>query len=228
MKEKLNQWLANRYAVIFVLLIATLLAQADRNFGYFFGLFVVLYLAWQSRWDWSIFGFATRISVATLAWSLFYTLILFVGLSVVEAYLQHVFGAFDLSSLDDLRGNAESFLITLVIMWIFAAFGEELLFRGYYQQRFAQLLGDTTAAHWLAALAVAIYFGASHAYQGMAGMLSVGLAGLFYGLLFLFHPRNLGLVALVHGFYDTLGLGLIFLDQYDAFYIRLYEVLSGI
>lgn len=62
-KQKILNFLSKPYAVIIVLLIAILLHLADRNFGYFFGLGVVLFLVWQHKWGWSIFGFGTKITL---------------------------------------------------------------------------------------------------------------------------------------------------------------------
>jgi len=36
----------------------------------------------------------------------------------------------------------------MVIVWVFAAFGEEILFRGYYMKALAELLGNNNKA-WL-------------------------------------------------------------------------------
>ena len=44
------------------MIIAPILSIADRNFGYFFGLFVALFLLWQSGWNWAKFGFGKRIN----------------------------------------------------------------------------------------------------------------------------------------------------------------------
>jgi len=226
-KDRLTRWLDHRLAVVAVLAIATVLSLADRNFGYFFGLGVVLFVLWRKRWDWSQVGFASRLTGWTVAKSLVLTVVLFVGLGVIEAFLQQRFGKFDLSSLDDIRGDFASFAITMAILWVFAAFGEEVLFRGYYMQRLAMLFGGGRRAWLAAAISISVYFGVSHAYQGTAGVISVGLAGLFYAVLYMTHRDDLALVALVHGFYDSLGLTLVYLDRYEAFYDAVLRLTGG-
>jgi membrane protease YdiL (CAAX protease family) len=56
----------------------------------------------------------------------------------------------------------------------------------------------------------AILFGLAHFYQGPAGMILVFLVGLVMGALFIAARRNLWVVILAHGFFDTLGTIAIF------------------
>jgi len=128
------------------------------------------------------------------------------------------FGEIDLSSIDEIRGDWASFLILMVIMWVFAAFGEEFLFSGYYMKHLAELFGDSDKAWLAAALILSIYFGASHNYQGLAGTIAVGLASTFFFFTFVRNRTNLILLVLMHGFYDSIGLTLIFLDRDRIFF----------
>ena len=196
--------------------IAAVLSLADRNYGYFFGLAVVLVIARENEWDWSLFGFGQALSVRTILIALGLAVLLFVGLGVVETFLQLRFGKIDLSSVDDIRGDFVNYAILMAIMWVFAAFGEELLFRGYYMRETARLLGGSTAAWLASAVLISVYFGISHSYQGTAGAISVGMAGFYSSIIYFANRRNLALVALMHGFYDSIGLTLIYFDKYDA------------
>jgi membrane protease YdiL (CAAX protease family) len=216
MIEKIYGLLTRPFSVVAVIVIATLLSLSDRNFGYFFGLGVVLFIVWRNKWDWSRFGFGTRISKKTIFTSLLLTIPLFIVSSLIEPFLQDYFGAFDLSSLDDIRGDFGSYLIIMVIMWIFAAFGEELLFRGYYMKRFAELLGGSNAAWLVSVFLISIYFGISHSYQGTAGMIAVGVTDIYISMIFYKNRNNLVIAAFVHGFYDTIGLTLIYLNKDQA------------
>jgi len=60
-----------------------------------------------------------------------------------------------------------------------AGFCEELIYRGYFQKQFSILLRSS----WLAITAQAVIFGASHAYQGLQGMIIVGVLGFLFGVL---------------------------------------------
>ena len=225
MKNKIYSLLTKPFSVILVLLIATLLSLADRNFGYFFGLGVVIFMAWKNKWNWAIFGFGKKINRKTVGKSLLLTIPLFIGLSIIEPFLQNYFGAFNLSSVDDIRDDVVNYAILMVIMWVFAAYGEELLFRGYYMQGFAKLFGNTNANWLFSALLISVYFGISHAYQGIAGIIAVTLGGFYFSTVYYTNRDNLAIGALVHGFYDTIGLTLIYLNKDGVFSDWIYNVI---
>ena len=82
----------------------------------------------------------------------------------------------------------------------------------------AEFLGNTDRAWLASAIILSIYFGASHNYQGTAGMIAVGLASSVYFLTFYKNRTNLALLVFMHGFYDTIGLTLIYLDKDRVFY----------
>ena len=57
-------------------------------------------------------------------------------------------------------------LTSLLIVWTFAAFGEELSYRGYLLTRAADALGRSTLAYWIAMILVLLLFGFGHYYKG--------------------------------------------------------------
>ena len=67
-----------------------------------------------------------------------------------------------------------SFIILFLIMWIFAAFGEEFIFGGYYMKHFAEFWEDTNKSWGISTIILSIYFGVSHNYQGTTDLKSVG------------------------------------------------------
>jgi len=67
-----------------------------------------------------------------------------------------------------------SFIILFLTMWVFAAFGEEFLFGGYYMKHFAEFLGDTNKSQGISTIILSIYFGVSHNYQETTDLKSVG------------------------------------------------------
>lgn len=122
----------------------------------------------------------------------------------------------DVSVFGPLAGNIRFLLISLAIAWTLAAIGEEFVYRGYLLTRIARVLGDTRRA-WLGALAVtSILFGAGHGYQGVSGMISAGLGGFVFGLLYLATGRNLWVSVIAHGTMDTMGFLLLFLGKYPG------------
>ena len=64
-----------------------------------------------------------------------------------------------------------SFIILFLIMWVFAVFGEEFLFGGYYKKHFAEFLGDTNKSWGISTIILSIYFEVSHNYQGTTDLM---------------------------------------------------------
>ena len=94
----------------------------------------------------------------------------------------------------------------LGIVWTFAAFGEELGYRGYLLNRTADVMGRARWAYWVAVIPSAILFGYGHYYKGSAGIIDSGMAGLVLGAAYVLSRRNLWVCILAHGFIDTFGV----------------------
>lgn len=104
-----------------------------------------------------------------------------------------------------IRGNGPLLLGMLAIAWSTAAFGEELLFRGFLQGRLHTLFGGGRTAGVAAAALQSLLFGFAHAYQGPTGVLVSASIGLVFGLLYL-RLRSLWPLIVAHGVIDTIGL----------------------
>jgi membrane protease YdiL (CAAX protease family) len=111
---------------------------------------------------------------------------------------------------ETIAGNAKAALLTLLLIWTFAAFGEEISYRGYLTRRAADIGGASKLSFWLATLVVSVLFGYGHYYKGPAGVLDSGVAGFILGCAYLLSGRNLWAAVLAHGFIDTIGLVLVF------------------
>jgi len=214
MKTKIYNYLNKPYAVVLIMLIAPIFGFIDRTFVFFFGLGVTFLILQGSKFDWARFGIGRRITGKTVLKSLIITLVLFIVFSIfIDPILQTWLGEYDLSSIEDIRRNLVGYTVLMVIMWVFAAFGEEFLFRGYYMKSLAELLGNNNKAWLLSALITSLYFGVSHAYQGFIGVVSVFLWSFSISLIFNKSRNNLLLLVLIHGFYDSIGITLIFLNK---------------
>jgi membrane protease YdiL (CAAX protease family) len=117
----------------------------------------------------------------------------------------------NLSEFKPLAGNLKRSLAGLGVIWTFAAFGEEMGYRGYLLARAADVGGRSRAAYWTALVGVSVLFGYGHYYQGPAGVLDSGFAGLILGGAYLLSRRNLWVAILAHGFSDTFALIAVFL-----------------
>jgi CAAX protease family protein len=122
----------------------------------------------------------------------------------------------DLSEFGDVRGNASMLLFWLLLSWVLGAFGEELAYRGYLINRISDLVPQPAAAPWIAILGSSLLFGASHISQGLSGVISNGLGGLVYGILYVSAGWNLWVPILAHGLEDTIGFLLIYAGRYPG------------
>ena len=214
MKTKLYSFLNKPFAVILIMLIAPLFGFIDRNFTFFFPLGIVFLILKGSKYDWARFGIGQKITGKTVIKSIVLATIIFAVFTfLIDPLLINWLGEYDLSSIDDIRGDLLGYIILMLIVWIFAAFGEEILFRGYYMKALAELLGNNKTAWVFSAFIVSLYFGISHAYQGLIGVVSVFLWSFVISLIFSKNKNNLLLLVLIHGIYDTIGVTLIYLNK---------------
>jgi len=107
---------------------------------------------------------------------------------------------------NEIAGNVRVALLALLIGWTFAAFGEEISYRGYLLTRAADVGRRSTTACWLGILLVSVLFGYGHYYKGAAGIIDSGIAGLTLGAAYMAADRNLWACILAHGFIDTFAV----------------------
>jgi membrane protease YdiL (CAAX protease family) len=132
----------------------------------------------------------------------------------------------DISSFEVLRGNVSALLGGLVVVWTVAAFGEELIFRGYFLNRFAEIVPNHRMGWVIAALLSSLLFGLGHIYQGLSGMILSAIVGLLYIGAYFITGRNLWAPILIHGIYDTTAFFAIFLSL-DKKIPRWLSILGG-
>jgi CAAX protease family protein len=107
---------------------------------------------------------------------------------------------------NEITGNAKIALLALLLVWTFAAFGEEIAYRGYLLTRAADIGARSAAAYWIGIVFVSILFGYGHYYKGPSGIIDSGIAGLILGTAYMLAGRNLWACILTHGFIDTFGV----------------------
>ena len=112
----------------------------------------------------------------------------------------------DVAKLGDLAGNLPLLVTWLVVAWITAAFGEELLFRGFLQTRLTALLGSRTPATVAAILLQAVLFGLGHLGFGIRGAVTAGVVAVVFGTIYAMNGRNLWPLILAHGVTDSVSL----------------------
>ncbi len=103
-------------------------------------------------------------------------------------------------------------LFFLALTWTLAAFGEEIVYRGYLQKRIRDLFGDTRIGIILAVGISSLLFGLAHTEQGTIGVILTFLDAIFFSLIKMHYDNNLWAAIIAHGASNTIGLvGFFFL-----------------
>jgi uncharacterized protein len=123
----------------------------------------------------------------------------------------------NISGFSVITGNVWEFLYWAGPMtWLVGGIGEEFIGRAYLISRLAAVFGGSSRTNWAIALVLAsIVFGLGHAYQGVSGMISTGVGGALYGLVYLLAGRNIWPAVIAHGLADVLGFTAIFAGVAD-------------
>jgi membrane protease YdiL (CAAX protease family) len=122
----------------------------------------------------------------------------------------------DLSNFAAVKGNLRFALFIIALLWVLAAFGEELVYRGYLMNRVADLGGGTRTGWIVSLFLISVLFGFSHYQQGLTGVIEEGSDGLILGLMYLASRRNLAIPIIAHGVCDTIDIALLFLGKYPG------------
>jgi len=112
----------------------------------------------------------------------------------------------DYSDFDAIKGNPSGLIFLLVFVWISAAFGEEIVWRGYFMKQFIKFFGHGKISLTLNILLCGGLFGMMHSYQGLTGQIVTAILGMI--LSFIFHKKkyDLWLNVAIHGFFDTIAI----------------------
>ncbi len=116
----------------------------------------------------------------------------------------------DFSSLKDLKGNITYAILALIFIWVSAAFGEEIIWRGYFMQQFSKFFGKGKLSIVLNILVFAILFGYMHSYQGITGQIVTGSIGAILSIIFYLRKSDLWFNVAIHGFFDTIALIVVY------------------
>jgi uncharacterized protein len=122
----------------------------------------------------------------------------------------------DLSDAVALAANWKLFLLALALTWTLGAFGEELVWRGWFLTRLIELAGANRLAQLGSLAGMAILFGIAHADQGITGIVENTFAGAILGGAFMASGRNLLVPIVAHGITDTIDFSLIVSGHYPG------------
>jgi membrane protease YdiL (CAAX protease family) len=169
---------------------------------------------WLRRSGWNEYGLERPASwLKTILWSIAGLVSIYLVVIITMPVVIRLTGQpVDRSPFDVLRGNVTALIFGLIVVWTLAAFGEELIFRGYLMNTLARILGNKKGGWIFACLINSLLFGLGHTYQGISGVILLGIVGLLYALFYLGSGRNLWVPILMHGLYDTSAFLVIFFN----------------
>ena len=220
----LSEWRKSKWLILVELLVVTLIFVADlKHFIPFSKTPFLLAFGWISlrvrglRWrdvglsrykSWGkTFGYGLAAGLALEAFQLF----------ISQPFLVRVLKKQpDLEFFRALNGDLKWTLLAIAGAWTLAAFGEEMVYRGYLMNRVADLMNCTRWAWVVSLIVIHVGFGLAHAYQGITGIIDEGLAGFLFGVIYLRNGRNLAVPIIAHGLGDTIDFLLIFLGKYPG------------
>jgi membrane protease YdiL (CAAX protease family) len=138
-------------------------------------------------------------------------------LFVTQPLLVHLFHQPpDLSALAQLHHNLNMLGVALALAWTLAAFGEELVWRGYILNRIADVLSPAQHRFVTAVVLSSAIFGLAHYDQGLTGITENVIDGAILACLYLSSGRNLWVAILAHGITDTVDCLLLYSGQYPT------------
>lgn len=119
------------------------------------------------------------------------------------------------SVIENTKTGWKAAVASLGLVWTFAAFGEEMGYRGYLLTRAADAGNRSKVAYVVALLASSVLFGYGHYYKGAPGILQSTVSGLILGGAYLLSGRNLWIPILAHGCADTIAIVAVFFGWAD-------------
>ena len=117
--------------------------------------------------------------------------------------------------IEEAKTTWKTALLGLGLVWTFAAFGEEMGYRGYLMTRAADVGDRSKLAYFAALLASSVLFGYGHYYKGPPGILQSTVSGIILGAAYLLSGQNLWVSVLAHGCADTIAIAAVFFGLAD-------------
>ncbi|MCO5247806.1 MAG: CPBP family intramembrane metalloprotease [Chitinophagales bacterium] len=97
----------------------------------------------------------------------------------------------DLSKIE--TNSIVDYLVWIVIGFVLGGLLEEILFRGFLMTRISKFLKGNQTTDINALFLTSILFGLCHLYQGWSGVISTGIIGFLFGIIFLVYKKIFGI-----------------------------------
>lgn len=105
----------------------------------------------------------------------------------------------------ELKGNTGLMLFLLGYSWVLAALGEEIAYRGFFQNRIISLFSNEKIAVIAAVIGTSVFFGLMHAEQGIAGIINTCFDAVIFSII-RYRYKSIWASVLVHGFSNMIGI----------------------
>lgn len=184
-------------------------------FAFVFIIFFVLIMTYLQDGNLSALNFK-KFGFRELGITIIAYLIMEVGIDfVLQPFMNWAFNEpADYSLFEPLKNNGPAFWNMMWMMWVSAAIGEEILFRGFLFAQLEKIMGNKDS--WLFIFISSAFFAFPHFYQGITGVLLTFLIGLGFGFIY-WKFKNMWVNILIHGFIDTVFLTLAYFGKLDFY-----------
>ena len=115
-----------------------------------------------------------------------------------------------------IKNNVGFYILMVIYGWVEGGIIEELIYRGFVLNNLMKVLSRFTdnskITSVISVLIVSIFFGLSHSYQGISGVISTGLFSALLSIVYIKSGKNTFYSIILHGFIDTTAFTIIYLD----------------
>ncbi|HEX2629306.1 MAG TPA: type II CAAX endopeptidase family protein [Chitinophagaceae bacterium] len=137
---------------------------------------------------------------------------------VVQPLVNKITGeTVDYSTFNRLAHQTPKYFKYLLYTWISAAFGEEILFRGFVFRQLNIVMHGVKGKTIIIAILSSLLFALPHYYMGPGGLIITFLFGLAFSIIYIRSGYNLWLTILLHGLIDSLFLTLAWLGKLEYY-----------
>lgn len=141
---------------------------------------LILLLIARARQPVAVIGWVRRHLGRDILIGLALSIPLIIGAQVLEAALRAA-GLSSPSSGPGLTPSGPGEVVLAVVLVLVVAVAEETIFRGYLILRFAGVLGNRLSA----VVASSLIFAIGHGYEGEAAIVTIGLTGLVFAIVYI-------------------------------------------
>jgi membrane protease YdiL (CAAX protease family) len=166
---------------------------------------LVLFFLWRNGEPLTVIGWRFKNAGKEAILGMWIFIPFFFGAGLLEKGLRMVGFTAPATPLPALiaEKNTAEFLLAAVLV-IVVALAEETIFRGYLILRFKNITASTAAA----VLTSAVIFSLGHGYEGSAGVITVGVMGVVFALIYLWR-QSLVAPMVMHFLQDFIGIVLV-------------------